>query len=97
MKAFYLDPLPGHEGYAIITNNFDKIKMPPLHTSYRYLEALLVDKSYEDYLYFCEEFLGAKIYRKDGAKYASIHFPITEDVNRFVAVLNRNFEKGYDL
>ena len=96
IKAFYLDELPWHEGYGIITNNFDTIEMPVLHTSYQYLQALLVDMGYEEYLDFCRDCLGAKIYRKSGAKYASVHFPITQDVNRFVELLNEKFEKGYD-
>ena len=95
MKAFYLDAISWHKGYGIITNNFDKINMPKLHTSYQLLQAILVGMDYEEYLTFCEECLGAKISRKNGARYASVHFPITEDVNHFVELLNRKFEKGY--
>lgn len=96
MNAFYLDNLPWHSGYAIIANNFDKIKMPQLHTSYHYLEAALVGMTFEEYISFCEESLGAKVSRKSGAKYASIHLPITEDVKHFVRLLNEKFEKGYN-
>lgn len=95
MVAFYLDELPWHKGYGIISNNFDKIKMPQMHTSYRYLEAALVGMTYEEYLIFCRENLGGKIFRKNGARYASIHLPITEDVKHFVELLNNKFEKGY--
>ena len=95
MKAFYVDPIPWHEGYAIISNHFDEIKMPRLQTSYQYLQSFLVGMDYEEYLEFCRECLGAKISRKDGAKYASVHFPITEDLKHFVEVLNDKFEKGY--
>lgn len=97
MKAFYLDPLPWHEGYGIIQNHFDQIPMPQLYTSYQYLHALLVGMNYEEYLTFCEESLGAKVFRKSGARYASVHFPITEDVNRFVELLNDKFSKGYNI
>ena len=96
MKPFYLDDLPWHSGYAIISNHFDQFSMPTMHTSYNYLIAALVGMDYEEYLVFCKENLGAKVTRKNGAKYASIHFPITEDVKRFVEVLNDNFKKGYD-
>lgn len=96
MKAFYLDKLPWHEGYGVITNNFDKIPMPQLHTSYQYLQAMLTGMKYEEYLIFCAECLGAKIYRKSGAKYAAIHFPITREVDRFISFLNEQFEKGYN-
>lgn len=95
MKAFRLDVTPWHEGYGIITNNFNKMGMPLIHTSYQYLQAMLAGMKYEEYLIFCEECLGAKIYRKNGAKYASIHFPITGEVNRFVDFLNEQFNKGY--
>ncbi len=97
MNAFYIDELPWHEGYCIIGNHFDEIDMPMLHTSYGYLIAYLVGMSYEHYLKFCEESLGAKVVRKKGAKYASVHFPITEEVKRFVGILNKKFEEGYDL
>ena len=95
MKAFYLDELPWHQGYCLICNHFDEIKMPPMHTSYHFLEAALIGMTYEEYLVFCKESLGAKISRKNGARYASIHFPITEDVKRFVELLNEKFKKGY--
>lgn len=96
MVAFYLDELPWHQGYCIISNNFDKIKMPKMSTSYGYLEAALVGMTYEEYLIFCKENLGGKISRKNGAKYASIHLPITEDVKHFVELLNNKFKKGYN-
>lgn len=95
MNAFYLDDLPWHQGYAIISNHFDEIAMPQLHTSYQYLQAALVGMTYEEFLVFCKECLGAKISRKNGARYASVHFPITEEVKRFVDLLNNKFEKGY--
>lgn len=97
MKAFYIDELPWHQGYCIITNNFDVIPMPKLHTSYQYLEASLVGMNYEEFLDFCEKKLGARVHRKNGARYASVHFPITNDVKRFVDVLNEKFEKGYNI
>lgn len=96
MKVFYLDDLPWHQGYGLICNHFDEIKMPPLHTSYQFLEAALVGMTYEEFLIFSAECLGAKVSRKNGERYASIHFPITEDVKRFVEVLNNNFKKGYE-
>lgn len=95
MNAFYLEELSWDKGYGIITNNFDQIEMPQLHTSYGYLKAYLVGMSYEDYLVFCKDYLGAKVSRKKGARYASVHFPITDDVKKFVAILNDKFEKGY--
>ena len=57
MKAFRLDATPWHEGYGIITNNFNKMGMPQIHTSYQYLQAMLAGMKYEEYLIFCEECL----------------------------------------
>jgi len=91
MRAIYIDELPWHEGYGVIQNNFDEIEMPVLNTSYQYLYAYLVDMNYEEYLTFCRESLSAKISRKSGAKYAAVHFPITEDFKRFVDLLDKKF------
>ena len=96
IKAFFLDELPWHAGYGIISNHFDEIDMPQLYTSYQYLQAFLVNMNYEEYLDFCKNYLGAKIYRKNGARYASVHFPITQDVKRFVDLFTDKFEKGYN-
>ena len=96
IKAFYLDEIPWHQGYGIIQNHFDTSEMPMIHTAYQYLHAALVGMTYESYLSFCEESLGAKISRKSGAKYATVHFPITEEVKRFINLLNEKFEKGYN-
>lgn len=97
MKAFYLDPLPWVEGYSNLQNNFDTIKMPQLKTSYHFLAARLLNMTYEEYLVFCRECLGAKVYRKSGAKYATIYFPETTDTKRFINLLNKKFEKGYNI
>lgn len=91
MRAIYIDELPWHDGYGVIQNHFDEIEMPQIESSYHYLYACLLGMNYEEYLTFCRESLGAKISRKNGAKYAAIHFPITGDFRRFVDLLNKKF------
>ena len=96
MKAFFIEPHPSRKNYYIINNNFNTIPMPMIHTSFQYLMARLVGMNYEDYLIFCKEQLGALVVRSKGARYASVYFPNTSNVKRFVEILNDNFERSYD-
>ena len=96
MNAFFLDKKPGNDDLYIISNHFDEIEMPMIQTSYQYLAAALIGKDYESYLDFCKNSLGAQVVRKSGAKYASVYFKDTDNVRKFIAILNQNFERSYN-
>lgn len=96
MKAFFIEPHPSRKDWYIINNNFNDIPMPRIHTSFQYLMARLVGMDYEQYIQFCNDELGAMVVRTKGARYASVYFPNTSNVRKFVEILNDNFERSYD-
>ena len=95
MKAFFLDECPWDLDTYVISNHFDEIWMPTMHTSYQLLQARLVGMTYKEYLEFCRDSLGAKVIKKPNQKWAFIHFKDTPDVRKFIDVLNQKFDEGY--
>ena len=95
MKAFFIEECPWDLDTCVICNNFDKIEMPIISTSYQLLQARLVGMTYKEYLDFCKNSLGAKVMKQPNQKWAFIHFKNTADTRKFVDVLNQKFEEGY--
>lgn len=96
INPYRLDERPGMNGWYIIVGDFTGLEMPKITTSYRKLEARLIGLTYEEYLIFCKESLGAIIKRGKNANYASIYFPNTEIVRIFIELLNRKFRESYE-
>ena len=96
INPYRLDERPGMDGWYIIVGDFSGLEMPKITTSYRKLEARLVGLTYEEYVIFCKESLGARIKRGKNEGYASIYFPNTEVVQIFVKLLNRKFRESYE-
>lgn len=94
ISAFSLEERPGMKDKYVIINHFDEIPVPRLNTSYRVLEARLLHKTYEEYIDFCSDYLGAFVSR--GGKYAGIYFENTYNVQRLVNLLNKKFKESYD-
>lgn len=96
MRAFFLDECPWELDTYIISNNFDQIEMPMIHTSYQLLQARLVNMTYKEYLDFCKYSLGAKVMKQPKQKWASVYFKKTSDVEKFIKILNDKFDQGYN-
>lgn len=94
MKVFFLESCPWDLDTYVISNNFDKLDMPMINTSYQLLQARLVGMTYKEYLDFCKYSLGAEVIKRPNQRWAFVHFKDTADVNRFIEVLNHNFNKG---
>lgn len=96
IDVFYLDSSLSHIGWNIIQNHLDQISMPRIKTSIHVLEARLIGMTYEEYLDFCQDSLGAQVVRSEGQKYALIYFRNNEQVRRLVNLLNQKFKESYD-
>lgn len=95
MNAFFLDEIPWQPDRYIISNHFDEIETPMIHTSYQLLQARLVNMTYKEYMEFCRDSLGAEVMKQPNQRWAAIHFKDTPDVRKFVGILNTKFDEGY--
>lgn len=91
-RPFYLLERPNAPGSYIISNHFDEIQGAPLCPgSYQVLEAELMGMSFEEFVKFCQECLGAKHVVLYGSRYGSLYFSKTDNVEKFVEIMNDNY------
>lgn len=92
MNYFYLDPKITMPGYYVLQNHLDLIPWFYTDGAPSLIPCRLLHMTYEDYLNFCAERLGAQVSRT-GA-YAAIYFQLNQNTREFLEVINKLFNKS---
>lgn len=90
-KIFYIDESAINPGAYLIRTNIVKIPFVTLQGSLAILPARLMNLSYDNYLRFCRDILGADV-RGKGNYYPIAYFKRDELLDAFIKLLNKRAE-----